>query len=276
MSELPGLQAVLFAFIASLLWFSLRYAWWLPAVDWRRPRVLMYHMVSKPVAGAKFKGLRVSPALFEEQLRWLRDSGFHFATMAELMAGEVPPKTVAITFDDGYADNFLHAHPLLLKYGAKATLYLVVDRHDRDWSVAKKSHHDSGELMRETKLIDEQVREMLASGAWELGSHTFTHANLPTLDAAAKHKEIGDAKAALETLFAVPVTSFAYPFGIFGAADVEAARAAGYSNAVTTVEGIDAHPFAEPLRIRRVKISGKDNFLAFVFRIRRGRLGLRT
>ncbi len=268
------MNALLIALAVSFLLFSIRYAWWRPAIDWRTPRVLMYHMVSRHVRGAKFNGLRVPQFLFEQQLRWLRDNGFHFATMTELMAGPVPPKTVAITFDDGYADNFLHAHPLLLKYGAKATLYLVVDRHDRDWSVAKKSHHDSGELMREKKLTDAQVREMLASGVWELGAHTITHANLPTLDTAAKQQEIAGAKTALEQNFGVPVTSFAYPFGIFGDDDVEAARAAGYSNAVTTLEGIDAHPFADPLRIRRVKISGKDNVLAFVMKMRGGRRGV--
>lgn len=259
--------------VIAALWFSVRYAWWRPAIDWRRPRVLMYHMVSEPVPGAKFNGLRVSPAAFERQLRWLRDRGFHFATMADLMEGSVPAKTVAITFDDGYLDNYTNALPLLKKYGAKATLYLVVDRHDRDWSTYKKAHHASGELMREPKLADAQVREMIDSGVFELGAHTLTHANLPALDGEARAREVQGAKQQLETLFGVPVTSFAYPFGIFGDADVEAARAAGYTNAVTTVDGIDGHPYADPLRIRRVKISGKDNFLAFVLRMRSGRRG---
>lgn len=259
--------------VVAVVWFSVRYAWWRPAIDWRRPRVLMYHMVSEPVAGAKFNGLRVSPAAFERQLRWLRDRGFHFATMGDLMEGSVPAKTVVITFDDGYLDNYTNAFPLLKKYGAKATLYLVVDRHDRDWSTYKKAHHASGELMREPKLADAQVREMIDSGVFELGAHTLTHANLPGLDGEAKAREVAGAKQQLEALFGTPVTSFAYPFGIFGDADVDAARAAGYSNAVTTEDGIDAHPYADPLRIRRVKISGKDNFLAFVLRMRSGRRG---
>lgn len=253
--------------------FSLRYAWWRAATDWRRPRVLMYHMVSDPVPGAKFNGLRVSPAAFERQLAWLAANGFHFATMSDLVEGSVPAKTVAITFDDGYQDNYTNAFPLLKRYGAKATLYLVVDRHDRDWSTYKKAHHASGELMREPKLTDAQVREMVQSGVFELGAHTLTHANLPTLDAAARTREVAGARAELERQFGVPVTSFAYPFGIFGDDDVDAARAAGYSNAVTTLDGIDAHPYADPLRIRRVKISGKDNFLAFVLRMRSGRRG---
>lgn len=256
------------------LYFSVRYAWWRPAVDWQRPRVLMYHMVAPKQAGAKFNALRVEPAMFARQLRWLRDNGFTFVTMADLMAGPVPAKSVAITFDDGYLDNYTTAFPLLKECGAKATLYLVVDRHDRDWSAYKKSHHASGELKREPKLSDAQVREMVDSGVFELGSHTLTHANLPTLSAEARGREMVCSRAQLQDCFAVRVESFAYPFGLFGDADVEAVRAAGYTNAVTTVDGIDAHPYADPLRIRRVKISGKDNFLSFALRMRGGKRGL--
>lgn len=264
----------LFALFLSLAFFSLRYAWWRKSVSWRYPRILMYHMVSDPVRGAKFNGLRVSPEMFEQQLAWLHRQGFHFVTMSELMGGAVREKAVALTFDDGYADNFMHAHPMLVKYQARATLYLVVDRHDRDWSTAKKAHHDSGELMREPKLRDEQVREMLASGVWELGSHTLTHANLSAVAAAQKQAEIRQAKIVLEQTFAVPVASFAYPFGIFGQDDAALAMSSGYSHAVTTVEGIDVHPFADPFRIRRIKVSGKDNLLAFVLKIRGGRRGV--
>lgn len=42
---------------AILLWFSHRYAWWRPAVSWKRPRILMYHMVQPHRARAKFNGL---------------------------------------------------------------------------------------------------------------------------------------------------------------------------------------------------------------------------
>lgn len=64
--------------------------------------------------------------------------------------GQHPEKTVAITFDDGYLDNLENAYPILEKYQAKATIYVVVDRHDRDWSTYKKAHHNSGELARES------------------------------------------------------------------------------------------------------------------------------
>ena len=88
-----------------------------------------------------------------------------------------PRSLFAITFDDGYADNLLQALPLLQKYQCKATLYLVVDRFDRDWSMQRKKHHDEAELKREAKLSDQQVQELLDSGCIELGSHSMTHAN---------------------------------------------------------------------------------------------------
>ena len=253
--------------------FSHRYAWWRPAVDHRHPRILMYHMIRDALPGGRFNKLRVSPARFERQLAHLADNGWTFAFLSEL-AGPLPAKTVVLTFDDGYRDNYLAADPLLDKYGAKATLFLVVDRFDRDWSRLKKAHHDSGELMAEPKLADNEVRAMLASGRWELGAHTHTHAPLPSLSEAARTEEIAGSKAALEDAFGVHVCSFAYPFGIFGAADVAAARAAGYRFAVTTQGGVSAIGGDDVLLLKRVKVSGKDGLFAFRQRLRTGSRGL--
>ncbi len=254
------------------LWFSSRYGWWLPAVSYAHPRILMYHMISDTPAGAKFRGLRVSPTLFRDQLQLLSRQGWHFVTMSELMSqrDSLPARTVAITFDDGYADNLTHALPLLEEFDAKATLYLVCDRHDRDWSVAKKAHHNSGELAREPKLTDDQVRTLLASGRVELASHTLTHPNLPTCDPATRRQEIGESRALLARRFGVEVTSFAYPFGLYDQTDVQLVREAGYSNAVTVIEGVETRLSERPLELRRVKVSGKEGMLGFRMRLRRG------
>ncbi len=256
-------------------WFSFRYAWWRPAVDERHPRILMYHMVSPHRPGARFNGLRVTPQRFEQQLRWLRDRGWTSYTISELMAlgDRLPAKAVVITFDDGFADNCLQALPLLQRYQTKATLYLVADRHDRDWSVNKKAHHDSGELRTEPKLSDEQVRQMLASGLVELGSHTLTHPNFLRLSRDERGQELRASKAELEQRFAVPVNSFAYPFGLFQTEDPLLVQAAGYTSAVTTEAGIEIEFARRLFRLRRVKISGKDNLLAFSMRMRGGRRG---
>ena len=87
-------------------------------------------MVREHIDGAKFNKLRVTPKQFEQQVAWMSAQGFHFVTMQEVQQnwGQHPEKTVAITFDDGYLDNLENAYPILEKYQAKATIYVVVDR----------------------------------------------------------------------------------------------------------------------------------------------------
>ena len=260
------------AALTAALLFSHRYGWWRPVVPYRHPRILMYHMVREPVAGATFNKLRVAPRSFEAQLRWLAADGWHFALMSDLArADALPPKTVILTFDDGYEDNLVNADPIMARYGARATLYLVEDRFDRDWSTSKKAHHDSGELMREPKLTDVQVEALLATGRWELGGHTRTHANLARVDEATRRDEIAGAREALMARFGQAMDSFAYPFGIYGPDDVAAARAAGYVTAVTTVEGISGDPRRDAMELPRVKVSGRDALWVFRLRLRTGR-----
>nr|VFJ69061.1 MAG: Polysaccharide deacetylase [Candidatus Kentron sp. FW] len=267
-----SLQVVLFSlFLVGLVLFSLRYAWWRFPVDYRRPRILMYHMVREPVSGARFNKLRVMPSRFERQIRWLYAHGWYFAFMSELTCPEcLPRKTVCITFDDGYRDNFTHVHPILERYRARATLYLVADRFERDWSTNKKAHHNTEELKREPKLTDDQIRQMLGSGHWQLGGHTMTHANLSRLDTKEKRQEIFQAKCLLEKNFRISLRSFAYPFGIYGKSDVGIVAEAGFETAVTTRNGISRDILHERLELRRIKISGKDNMLAFHLKMRGG------
>ena len=256
-----------------LLAVSARYAWWKASLPHDLPRVLMYHMISPQGTSKKHRGLRVDPAMFERQIAWLASNGWEFVTLSTLAdRGFRGAKQVAITFDDGYEDNILNALPVLQKYGAKATLYLVVDRHDNDWSVKKKAHHNSGELAAEPKLSDAQVRELIDSGVFELGGHTLTHCHLPSTPLDQKAEEISACRRVLEETFHTSVTSFAYPFGLFGAEDVDLVQQAGFTNAVTTDEGIDGagRSTPDPWRLRRIKVSGKDNFWAFKIRMRIG------
>lgn len=262
--------------VATAAWLSVRYAWWRPAVDWKSPRVLMYHMVSPHRRGARFNKLRVPPEEFARQVGWLNEQGFRFVFASELVGSEaVPERSVCLTFDDGYEDNLTQADPVLAEFGAKATLYLVADRTG-GWSSKKKAHHADDELANEPKLSDEQVRKMLASGRWELGGHTTSHANLAAIDSAEANQEIAESRDLFEKAYGVDSPTFAYPFGIYKPEHVELVRAAGYSAAVTTEAEIAAYPYVAPFEIPRVKVSGKDSLLDFKLRMRGGRRGLRS
>lgn len=261
--------------VALALWWSERMAWWRIPAPQGRPRVLMYHMIRDPIPGARFNKLRVSPANFERQVEWLQRKGFAFVFASELFDDRaLQSRAVCITFDDGYADNLLAADPILARCGARATLYLVEDRSG-GWSSKKKAHHADGELADEPKLTDDQVRALLATGRWELGAHTRTHALLPSLSREEAFEEIRSARVAFAREFGAPPATFAYPFGAFTDEHVAIVREAGYLGAVTTAPGVPQRPNRDPFRTPRVKVSGKDGMLAFRLRLRSGKRGLR-
>ena len=267
---------ILLFIISLVIYYSYRYAWWKRAVDYRYPRILMYHMI-KQHTGGKFKGLRVSPEMFERQVKYLVENGWHFFIMSELIKqrDRLPEKSVALTFDDGYEDNYTHALPILRKYGAKATVYIVVDRHGREWSSKRKAKNNSKELMNEPKLTDVQIEEMLASGLVEIGSHTMTHDNLTTLDTEGKQQEIIASKEIIEKRFGIVCDSFCYPFGLFDEEDRKWVEKAGYTNATTTQAGIEDITKADLYRLKRITVSGKDNFLAFRLKLKTGKRGVK-
>ena len=86
--------------------------------------VLMHHHVS-PSPGM----ITVSPENFESQIAWLATDGWTSLTMQQyagfLAGAPVPRKSILITFDDGYLDNWVYAHPVLKEFGQRATLFLI-------------------------------------------------------------------------------------------------------------------------------------------------------
>lgn len=263
--------------LALVFYFSTRYAWWKRAVDYTYPRILMYHMIRDAIPGKKFNSLRVASKMFESQIAYLHANGWHSYTMSQAVAQKemLPTKSVVITFDDGYQDNLTHALPILKKYGFKATIYLVNDRHNRDWSGYRKAKNEGAGLKDELKLSDDEVRELLQSGLIEIGAHTLTHANLTSLDETQSREEICHSKQEIEEKFQTVCNSFAYPFGLYDVKDEHIVAACGYTHAVTTVVGIADLHTCDPYQIPRITVSGKDTFFAFILKLRTGKRGVR-
>lgn len=264
-------QTLAFAAATGGVLYSLRHAWWRATVNYRFPRILMYHMIQHHRAWSPLNGMRVPPEVFESQLNWLRDHGWHFLTVSELVEnwGNVPEKSVAITFDDGYRDNLEYALPILKKCDARATLYLVWNR-TIDWAPHKRKHRNSVELLSEPRLSDTEVEQLVASGRVEIGGHTLTHINMATTNADTKLIELRESKRLIEQRFQTPVRSFAYPFGLYQPSDVELVRSSGFTNAVTVRSGIDESDDPDQFQLKRIKIGGKETLLDFSLRMRTG------
>lgn len=257
-------------------WGCHRWAWWRTTVDESWPRILMYHMVREAIPGSRYNKLRVPPEEFEKQVRWLKEEGWEFVTVSDLLDRREGKKRVAVTFDDGYRDNLLHALPVLRKYGAKMTLYLVADRSlVPDWPAQRKQSRAATDLSSEKRLTDEEVKELVASGLVEVGSHTVTHVDLTQVDGEEKDWELTASRALLQEISGQPVRTFCYPFGLFSEEDSERLREVGYEAALTVEQGISDPTSEDPMRWKRVKVSGTEGMFSFRLRMRTGLRGWR-
>ena len=245
-----------------IVWFSYRYSWWKKTIDYKYPRILMYHMVRQHIKRNRYNSLRVDPKMFESQIKYLSENGWSSFTMSEAIANRkiLPAKSVIITFDDGYEDNFTNAFPILKKYNFKATIYLVVERHDIG-------------LKYERKLQDEQIEALIDSGLVEIGAHTVTHANLLKLDENSSCDEICKSKTAIENKFNIICNSFAYPFGAYKPSDMLCVKNCEYTSSVTTKSGIADLNDCNLYEIPRITVKGKDNLLAFKLKLKSGTKG---
>jgi peptidoglycan/xylan/chitin deacetylase (PgdA/CDA1 family) len=224
-----------------------------PPVQAGRRVVLCYHSVDPEPS---YLGL--TPDLFEQHLAWL---GEHCQVLAleELVAR--PRRSggpyVAITFDDGYADNHTHALPLLRERGMPATFFLAVGFVERDAEVMAHladAWRTPPERLR--SLSWDQVDDLRAAGM-SIGSHTWSHRNLAELSPEAVEADLRRSREVLETRLAEPVRAVAYPWGKLGrhvnSHTFAAARRAGFEL------GLISLPRAlrgdeDPLRVARLGV----------------------
>lgn len=119
--------------------------------------VLMYHAVLED--GKSCNDWAVTESTFREHMNWLTDHGYTSVLPSELAAGmPLPEKAVLITFDDGYADNYTNAFPILQETGHKAAIALVTSYIG----------------VRSEFMTWDMAKEMAASGIVEFGSHTHS------------------------------------------------------------------------------------------------------
>jgi peptidoglycan/xylan/chitin deacetylase (PgdA/CDA1 family) len=216
-----------------------------------RPLILAYHSVSPQRTDA----LSVDPADFEGQMAWLRRHGYQALTLADLAARSPNERkrAVALTFDDGYADNYTHAFPVLKRYGFVATVFVVSDHVGTDrlfpWDVPKLRNETDRVLYQ--ALSWDHVREMQDHG-FEIGSHTCTHPELPGVSEERCREEIERSRRDLEARLGRAVDSFCYPRGKLDPAVVRLVEQAGYRWGVVTPKrsGIPRGP----LTLRRVGV----------------------
>ena len=148
--------------------------------------VIMFHSVGLHESKWIFSHISEPVECFEAKISILKSKGYNFIFWNELyeyMAGnrKLPQKSIMLTFDDGYLDNWVYAYPILKKYGAKATIFVnpeFVDRGDRkrfNLENVWQGNCRIDEIDARGFLNWTEMREMENSGLIDIQSHSLTH-----------------------------------------------------------------------------------------------------
>lgn len=182
--------------------------------------VLNYHQIQN-----RANPLAIPLADFDAQMNYLSSHGYVSITPDELYSGlngelELPKKPVLITFDDGYADNYTNAFPILKYYGMKATIFVIPA------FVGVYSNY----------LTWDEMLEMEEYGI-TIESHTMNHYKLEELPDDEIRSELLNSKQILEENLGHPVEFLAYPTGTYNLHIAGIAKEVGYKGAFTIKYG---------------------------------------
>ena len=245
------------------------------AASRRRVVVLCYHSVHPSEEFPE----RTPPDLFERHMEWLRSecNVVPFTQITACASGDSVRPTVALTFDDGYADNYTHALPILLRLDMPATFFVstgLIERHPE--FIYDQSWH--GWRSEGSTLTWEQIVDMRRSGM-EIGSHGHSHRVLGSLTDGEVSLDLSTSKRIIEDRLGEQIVSMAYPRGRprrdFSLRTTRIARTVGFERGaaillrgVSTGDGqmrIPRFPIAtDPADLLRAKVLGRTDLFGMV------------
>jgi len=201
---------------------------------------------SYSISGDRTSSLNVAPENFSRQMAYLDSKGYKVISLGELVDNikegkTFLPRTVVVTFDDGFEDNYLNAFPVLARHKMPAIIFLITSY--------------VGD--REGYMNWDQVRLMMANGI-DFGGHTRNNVYLPSVkderqlrDETVGCREDIKRKTGKEALY------FCYPTGGYNEKVKKAVTEAGYKGACTTNRGSDRRN-RDVFELNRVKVTNSD------------------
>lgn len=203
--------------------------------------ILMYHSISDSDPN---NSLLVPIKQFESEVKWLKENGFTPMLLDDVVkaynTGYVPKKPVAITFDDGYADNYSDAYRILKENNMKGTFFIITNNTDAD------SYYMNSSMLKEMK-----------DNGMGIENHTSRHIEFTNISREDKIAIIEEGRKALKEKVGVDSKFVCYPVGKYDEETIEVEKELGIEAAVTTEYGIsDANNGLHSLK--RVRIFPMD------------------
>ncbi|MGH8872024.1 MAG: polysaccharide deacetylase family protein [Acidimicrobiia bacterium] len=224
--------------------------------SWPGPRILIYHQIG---AGSG-RQMDLMPSVFRGHVDWLQSQG-RIVGLGDALSGADAlnsESNYVLTFDDGYADFFENAYPLLRVRGIPFTLYLTT------------GHIEAGQPLHrgDRPLSWDMVREMVDSGLVTMGAHTHSHPDLRGMKASDVEAEIERSNELIETRTGRTARHFAYPKGYWDP-QAESVVRRHYETAVLGA-GAPVTGATDPYRIHRMAVQNSDGHFFFKRKVRRG------
>jgi len=242
-------------------------------------RILTYHRVCELPRETNIPYYNVYPKNFQKQMEYLIVHKFNVITLEELIyikenSIPLPPKSIIITFDDGFRDNYIYAFPILKKYKLRADFFIVSGYIDSNnifpWlklDYQSLSHYKKNKdiwvPLSKTELIE------MRNFGQKINSHSKSHNKISSLDEIQIEKEIKESKNEIERLLSEPITCYSYPYGtqfeITGKIKT-LVKNAGYKVAVTSKLGSNRLN-GDFYSLRRIPIYERDSLFEFIKKI---------
>lgn len=181
------------------------------------PIAFMYHLIlDEPYSS--LESLFVRPSELEGQIQALTEAGYTFIFADEY--DRYDKKTVIMSFDDGYLDNYTEMFPIIKKYNAKVTVFMI-----------------SAYIGGADYLTKDMIREMSASGLVSFQSHTHRHINVTAADNETLRNEFETSKREIKDLTGREVKALCYPTGAYNQ-NAMAVASEYFDFAYTTVSAV--------------------------------------
>jgi peptidoglycan/xylan/chitin deacetylase (PgdA/CDA1 family) len=236
-------------------------------------RVLEYHSISTD--GFEDQ-ITISKEKFITHLDYLKKHGYRTMWLSEIdvyqqQKKSLPPKTVVLTFDDGYKNNYTELFPLLKHYDMKAVCFMVLGRIGRNIDWPGQYVNDTMELMTKDQLVE-------IGSHIELAHHTFKHDNYTKISFQDIDEDLKlcNGVIAKEGLNVFP--ALAYTFGRYyrkrGVKQMQLfdlLKRHGIKYAFRIGNRINVFPLKSFYDIQRTDIRGTDSMADFKKKVRWGR-----
>lgn len=206
--------------------------------------ILAYHSLDP----ARFPGnkLAISPDLFRKQMLFLKQRHFRIVDLGSCAKDSwrqgIFDRKVALTFDDGYLDNYKHVFPILQELGLRAAFFVTPE-----------------EIGKEGFMSWDMILEMAATPGIEIGSHALKHQPLTDIPEREAWTSIVASKKILEEKLGREIKAISYPCGSFNEKIIEMARGAGYQYGCAASHVQDPKYIGNPYLLRRIKISDSSS-----------------